>query len=301
MDILPPRYEYEDEEHVSPRIVESRPTGSPAFRRRSPAWGAASRSKRAERLVVSGIALLLAIQFKCWDALQKYDRDGDAEFERPLAPRGGSGAHARPTRVVPRILAMEPPSADDDLPAGPPSGRGGDRGPTAWDHGGVLHRTTFELDSVPSDPPNITAAWYAPAADRYVDGDDRDACEPMHAYQLMSFPNCNAFHELDLSRLRFINSGGSRSAFELREAIDGREGRFVYKSVRYKKEIDGKLVEEQRKDGLILERTSGSRFIPDLYGYCSLVRQRPATPIDVVSCNGATSVTCHVNFRCQMV
>ena len=46
--------------------------------------------------------------------------------------------------------------------------------------------------------------------------------------------------------------------------------RFVYKTVKYSKDITSSLVEEQRKDSIVLERTSSSQFIPDIHGYCSL-------------------------------
>lgn len=46
--------------------------------------------------------------------------------------------------------------------------------------------------------------------------------------------------------------------------------KFVYKTMRYTSEIDTYLVEQQRKDSLVMERTTSSKFIPDIHGYCSL-------------------------------
>ena len=46
--------------------------------------------------------------------------------------------------------------------------------------------------------------------------------------------------------------------------------RFVYKTVKYHKDITNSLVEEQRKDSIVLERMSLSQFIPAIHGYCSL-------------------------------
>ena len=44
---------------------------------------------------------------------------------------------------------------------------------------------------------------------RHIDGDDSASgrCKPMHDWQLISFPNCNSFHELDVTQMRMINTG----------------------------------------------------------------------------------------------
>ena len=246
---------------ASGRIAEGRPappTGAATHapsRRRRPDGG------RPERRVAVAIALLLVLQLSLGWHAQRQTREAPTRFGNLLRAATLSPPAARP---APRLVALETPdgraaedgSRDDDGSAGDYS---------------VLYRRAFDLDSVPRDAPRATAAWYAPSAADFSDGDDPDVCEPMHAYQLASFPTCNAFHELNLESLRYVNSGGSRSAFALREVVDGRTVRFVYKSVRYGKEITAKLVEEQRKDGLILERATASRFIPDLHGYCGVV------------------------------
>lgn len=133
------------------------------------------------------------------------------------------------------------------------------------------HRdNNMKEDSMPDDPPQITPEWFEPNADEFIDGYDWSVCEPMYDWQLQSFPNCNKFHELDLHEMRVINTGGSRIAMEMRQNIDGQEAKFVYKTVKYHKEITMKLAEEQRKDSLVMERTSSSKYIPDIHGYCSL-------------------------------
>ena len=40
--------------------------------------------------------------------------------------------------------------------------------------------------------------------------------------------------------------------------------------MRFGKEIDTRQIEQQRKDSLVMERTTSSKFIPDIHGYCSL-------------------------------
>ena len=145
------------------------------------------------------------------------------------------------------------------------------RQPTTMRHGDIMsvpYTKEFKYNSVPSNPAFIQPNWYQPNAAEYIDNSNN--CEPMYNWQLQSFPNCNKFHELDLSTMRFINSGGSRSAFELREDINGYTEKFVYKSIKYYRDVTMKQAEEQRKDGLLLERMSSSPFIPSSHGYCSV-------------------------------
>ena len=115
----------------------------------------------------------------------------------------------------------------------------------------------------------ITPKWYEPNAKDYIDY-DTDICEPMYDWQLQSYPNCNKAHELDMQHMRVINTGGSRIAFEMNQFIDGKESKFVYKTIKYHKDTDPKRVEEQRRDSLIMGKASSSQFIPDIHGYCSL-------------------------------
>ena len=78
-----------------------------------------------------------------------------------------------------------------------------------------------------------------------------------------------------MRRLRVINSGGSRTAFEMANAPSAADGgtvgaKFVYKTIKFNKDITAQKMDEQRKDSLIMERTTKSMFIPDIHGYCSL-------------------------------
>ena len=121
--------------------------------------------------------------------------------------------------------------------------------------------------SIPTSGHFIEPSWYTPNGQDLLW--DNDRCEAMYPWQLGSFQNCNKFHELDMTHLKVINSGGSRTAFELKEQLDdGMEYKFVYKSMKYRREVDFYQVDEQRKDALIMERASSSNFIPDIHGYC---------------------------------
>ena len=54
------------------------------------------------------------------------------------------------------------------------------------------------------------------------------------------------------------------------ETADGEETRYVYKTMKYRKKINGVAQRQQRIDGLIMERTSTSDFVPDLHGFCGV-------------------------------
>lgn len=204
------------------------------------------------------LSFLLAVQFiASWQASRKYGaHEHDVSFDSPnlqdeTRTSGSTGLRpSRPRKVFPRAISIVPSDEDYNKP--------------------VPYTKEFEQDSIPSNPPKITPSWFEPNAAYFVDGYNWQICEPMYDWQLQSFPNCNKFHELDLSTMRFINSGGSRSAFELSEQIDGNFNKFVYKSIKFYKDVTMDKAEEQRKDGLLLERMSSSPFIPDVWGYCSV-------------------------------
>jgi len=125
----------------------------------------------------------------------------------------------------------------------------------------------------------ITPNWYDPIGLDYVEGYDAEHCVPMYEWQMSAYPTCNAFHEIHMDRLRVLNSGGSRTAYEMDIVMDdGTSAKFVYKTVKYTKDFDQKKMDEQRKDSLIMERTTKSRFIPNVYGYCGLAVQMDLMP-----------------------
>ncbi len=127
----------------------------------------------------------------------------------------------------------------------------------------------FNESSIPTSGHFIEPSWYTPNAQDLLW--EKDRCEVMYPWQLEGFPNCNNFHELDMAHMKMINSGGSRTAFELRQHLDdSTQSKFVYKTVKYRMEVSISKIEEQRKDALVMERASSSTFIPNLHGYCSI-------------------------------
>ena len=102
------------------------------------------------------------------------------------------------------------------------------------------------------------------------DYDEGHKCQPMYDWQVTQYPSCNMFHEIYLNRMRVINTGGVRIAFEMNEQLyDGKEQKFVFKTLKYNHPINYNWLELQRRDGIVLEKLANSKFIPDMYGFCN--------------------------------
>jgi hypothetical protein len=126
----------------------------------------------------------------------------------------------------------------------------------------------FTESSMPTSGDFIEPSWYTPNAQDFLRANDR--CEVMYQWQLEGFPNCNDFHELDMAHMKMINSGGSRTAFEMNQHLEGGMlSKFVYKAPKFNSEVSMHRIDEQRKDALVLERATSSNFIPNIHGYCS--------------------------------
>ncbi len=152
----------------------------------------------------------------------------------------------------------------------------------------VPYTKDFERNSIPSKAPLLMPEWFEPNALELIRGYNRKACKPKHDWQSKSFPNCNMFHETNLSEMKFLTSGTIRSVFELRENIDGHVNKFVYKSLDFSgrhHDVTPERVNQERKDALVMERTTGSRFIPNIHAYCSTVVIMEHAPRDMQSYN----------------
>ncbi len=151
----------------------------------------------------------------------------------------------------------------------------------------VPYTKDFERNSIPSNAPLITPKWFEPNSLGLVGGYNKKTCKPKHGWQSKSFPNCNMFHETSLTEMKFLTSGTIRSVFELSENIDGHVNKFVYKNLDFtgRHDITPKRIDQERKDALVLERTTGSRFIPNIHAYCSLGVIMEHAPRDMDSYN----------------
>ncbi|KAL9178855.1 hypothetical protein ACHAXT_003986 [Thalassiosira profunda] len=106
----------------------------------------------------------------------------------------------------------------------------------------------------------ITPQWFAPNAHDFVSQYDTKECRPIEEWQLDGRPTCNDFHELDLTELRFLAEGGARAVFA---ATDG---------------AGQASLDEQRRDALVMDRASRSRFVPDVHGFCGAGIMMPSLP-----------------------
>jgi len=147
----------------------------------------------------------------------------------------------------------------------------------------------FQIDSVSSTNSSlITPEWFQPNSLELIRGYDLDVCKPKHDWQSKSFPNCNMFHETSMSEMKLINSGTIRLVLEMSENIDGHFSRFVFKTLmKYDSELGltPRWIDRERKDALVSERATGSRFIPSIHGYCSHALIMEHAPRDMRSYN----------------
>ena len=123
------------------------------------------------------------------------------------------------------------------------------------------------------------------ARDPLYEGD----CEPMRPWQEQVFPNCNRFHELDIStahsswlveeegkfegrigrRFGKINSGGYNDVFRFHLDPPTEED-IVLKSLNYGTGFTDRNFDRVRRDALIAERGTFSKYMVDINGHCGL-------------------------------
>ena len=114
-------------------------------------------------------------------------------------------------------------------------------------------------------------------------------CVPMRKWQEQLFPNCNSFHELDVSTVhsswlvvedgkfegriakRFgkINSGGYNDVFRF-HLDPPMEEDIVLKALNYGTEFTDRNFDRVRRDALIAERGTFSKYMVDINGHCGL-------------------------------
>lgn len=93
-------------------------------------------------------------------------------------------------------------------------------------------------------------------------------CEPKLKWQTQSFPNCNMFHEMDMSDndVPYLGAGTIRHAWNVSS------DHAVLKTLRFERD---KMVfsphreDSHRRDAMASERLTWSKRVVDIYGYCS--------------------------------
>ncbi len=102
--------------------------------------------------------------------------------------------------------------------------------------------------------------------DESGDDDDWGDCIPMVDWQEFVFPTCNKVHENDiLGSGEYIDSGYNRDVWSLR---DFGETYIVLKTLSTKHPFTTYMINLQRIDALISERTTASKYITNIYAYC---------------------------------
>jgi len=97
-------------------------------------------------------------------------------------------------------------------------------------------------------------------------------CVPMQAWQETSFPSCNIFHESDFygksrgNEFSHLTSGGYNDVLIVKSIFDNSD--VVFKMLQYGTDVSDRNFDRVRRDGLILERSSKSPYVLDIYGYC---------------------------------
>ena len=100
-------------------------------------------------------------------------------------------------------------------------------------------------------------------------------CQPMHDWQVKSFPTCNNLHELHMAELSdshqtqrqmyLLGSGFFRDVWGVRDYDDAQ---LVLKTLRLEHDFDEQNLDRHRKDAVAMERLTFSEHVFDIYGYC---------------------------------
>jgi len=116
-------------------------------------------------------------------------------------------------------------------------------------------------------------------ADPMEEGD----CIRQYDWQVTSYPTCNSFHEIDLSDL-------GKRPWRSRNTVSAVRGGFrrdtwIVEEYNYNPRIQNKLTMEvlnlqtlfidrdydrHRRDSLVMDRMTQSKFVPNIYGYCGM-------------------------------
>uniref|UniRef100_A0A7S2XKY8 Protein kinase domain-containing protein n=1 Tax=Attheya septentrionalis TaxID=420275 RepID=A0A7S2XKY8_9STRA len=139
----------------------------------------------------------------------------------------------------------------------------------------VLLNTVHEIQNGPTiiddqepEPP-MESSWDLPYDDSSDDSSDDDKCHFVNENHNRSFPTCSRVHETNTQDMEFINCGGSRCAFKVKD--DGSsQASFVFKIQKYRKDMEERRFEKARVDGLVMERATASPFIATVYGNCGV-------------------------------
>ena len=151
-------------------------------------------------------------------------------------------------------------------------------------------KNNFQIDGNVSSTNSIfiTPEWYEPNSLELIRGYNLNVCKPKHDWQSSSFLNCNILHETDLLEMKLINHGTTRLVFEMSEKTINRnvKKKVVFKTLMMTNlPLTPRWIDRERKDALVSERATGSRFIPSIHGYCSHAEIMAHAPLDLNTYN----------------
>ena len=195
--------------------------------------------------------------------------------ERVLFNAQSGHAMRRSSAIVPR---SRPRTAIDLKPGEQPS-------PIASRRREVRNRSSIMMTDDFREQLEDSHDYDKKARDPLYEGD----CVPMRKWQEQLFPNCNRFHELDVSTVhsswlvekdgkfegriakRFgkINSGGYNDVFRF-HLDPPMEEDIVLKALNYGTEFTDRNFDRVRRDALIAERGTFSKYMVDINGHCGL-------------------------------
>ena len=98
----------------------------------------------------------------------------------------------------------------------------------------------------------------------------------------MYHPNCNTFHETDMTEISYMNHGYYRDVWASSFDEDG-EVDMVMKSMRLKHKYRYDHYEFTRMDALVMERLTSSPNIVDIYGHCAVSVLTEALSMEIES------------------
>lgn len=105
-----------------------------------------------------------------------------------------------------------------------------------------------------------------------------DDCIPMQPWQETSFPTCSSIHELDFysksrtGEFEYKTSGGYNDIFTLEDTRrDNIDPMLAIKILQEGTTYTDRNFDRVRRDGLILERSTQSPFVLDIYGFCGFL------------------------------
>ncbi|CAJ1968766.1 unnamed protein product [Cylindrotheca closterium] len=116
-----------------------------------------------------------------------------------------------------------------------------------------------------------SALYKARQRDPLHEGD----CEPMRWWQETSFPSCNIMHEKHFEReVAWLTNGGYNSIFRTvdNSSMEGGTTTYILKILQYETPHTDRNFDRVRRDSLLMERGTASKYIMNIYSYCGFTQ-----------------------------